>query len=189
MNARQTGFVRRPSDQIRLAAGKMAKLVPVYLPPDADQCRTTSELLTRHFKGSASAQDWTVNVIILRGELEAEVEEKPVVKPEGGKGKGRGRPRKIKGEPEPEPEPKPEPKPEPEEEEEELALEELLEEESGSEEEDFNLRSPSEILAEVHQPTAASRKRSATTNLSSSVCTRQRHVLTDEDIRRMERHR
>jgi hypothetical protein len=48
-----------------------------------DQCRTTSELLTQHFKGGTSTQDWTVNVIILRRELEAEDEEKPVVKPEG----------------------------------------------------------------------------------------------------------
>jgi hypothetical protein len=65
MSTRQTRFVRQPSDQIRLAAGKITKLVPVYLPPDADQCRTTSELLTQHFKGSTPTQDWTVNVIIL----------------------------------------------------------------------------------------------------------------------------
>jgi hypothetical protein len=42
-----------------------------------------NELLTQHFKGSTSTQDWTVNVIILRRELEAEDEEKPIVKPEG----------------------------------------------------------------------------------------------------------
>ena len=78
MSSRQTRFVRQPSDQIRLAAGKIAKLVPVYLPPDADKCRTTSELLTQHFQGGTLTQDWTVNVIILRRELEAEDEEKLV---------------------------------------------------------------------------------------------------------------
>jgi hypothetical protein len=41
MDARQTGFLRLPSDTIRLAT-KINKLVPVYLPREASQSRTST---------------------------------------------------------------------------------------------------------------------------------------------------
>jgi hypothetical protein len=87
-----------------LQPGKITKLVPVYLPPEADHCRTTNEPLTRWFK-STSWTGWAIDVVILRREPDQKVEgeERPLIKREGKwKGKGRGRPRKIKSGPEPE---------------------------------------------------------------------------------------
>jgi hypothetical protein len=102
MDTTQTRFLRRPSDKIRLAA-KITKLVPIYLPREANHSRTTAELLTRFFR--TSAQDYTLNVVILRREPDSmpqdgrqeeedkredkREEQKPRVKQEK-KGKGRG---------------------------------------------------------------------------------------------------
>ncbi|KAN0071662.1 hypothetical protein V8E54_010258 [Elaphomyces granulatus] len=84
-----------------LAAGKITKLVPIYLPPEADHCRTTNESLTRWFK-STSSTGWAIDVVILRREPDQEVEdeERPLIEREGKEGEGR--PRKTKSEPEPE---------------------------------------------------------------------------------------
>jgi hypothetical protein len=116
MDTTQTRFLRRPSHKIRLAA-KITKLVPIYLPREANHSRTTAELLTRFFK--TSAQDYTLNVVIPRREPdsmpqdgrqeeEKREEQKPRVKQEK-KGKGRGgRKKPVKSEPKVEPEEEPE---------------------------------------------------------------------------------